>query len=148
MQEYAWRILFDLFNTLVLLENNDAFYMPSFKRLHLFLDKNEIDIPFEAFVRVYFEVRDRLYAEKGESLEDPHFNIRVSSRLEKIGCKPEVSDPIVVGATGAFCEEFMKFTRAGDDAMYWRDCEMSTSSGLSRTCPFLNALQGCRRSLV
>ena len=34
-------VLFDLFNTLVLLEDEDAFYMPSLKRLHKFLVKNE-----------------------------------------------------------------------------------------------------------
>jgi len=111
-------VLFDLFNTLVLLENDDAFYMPSLKRLHNFLAKNEIDIAFEDFVRVYFEVRDRLYEETRESLEDPHFNIRVSRTLEKFGYRLEFSHPIVTGATEAFCQEFMKFVRPDDDAAY------------------------------
>ncbi|MGB8780452.1 MAG: HAD family hydrolase [Candidatus Bathyarchaeia archaeon] len=111
-------VLFDLFNTLVLLENDDAFYMPSLKRLHNFLVNNEIDISFEDFVRVYFEVRDRLYEETSESLEDPHFNIRVSRTLEKFGHRLGVSHPTVVGATGAFCEEFMKYARPDDDVLY------------------------------
>ena len=63
-------------------------------------------------------MRDRLYEETSESLEDPHFNIRVSRTLEKFGYKLRVSHPIVLGATGAFCEEFMKFTRPDDDALY------------------------------
>jgi HAD superfamily hydrolase (TIGR01509 family) len=111
-------VLFDLFNTLVLLESDDAFYMSSLKRLHNFLVQNEIDIPFEDFLRVYFDVRDGLYEETSESLEDPHFNIRVSRTLQKFGYKLEVSHPIVVGATEAFCEEFMKYARPDDDALY------------------------------
>jgi putative hydrolase of the HAD superfamily len=111
-------VLFDLFNTLVLLENDDAFYMPSLKRLHNFLVQNEIEIPFEDFIRVYFEVRDRLYEETSKSLEDPHFNIRVSCTLEKFGHRLGASHPIVVGATETFCEEFMNYTRPDDDALY------------------------------
>ena len=111
-------VLFDLFNTLVLLQSDDAFYMPSLERLHNFLIRNEIDIPFEDFVRVYFEVRDRLYEETSESLEDPHFNIRVSHTLQKFGYKLGVSHPTVVGATEAFCEEFMRYARPDDDALY------------------------------
>jgi HAD superfamily hydrolase (TIGR01662 family) len=111
-------VLFDLFNTLILLESDDAFYMPSLERLHNFLVSNEIDIPFEDFVRVYFEVRDRLYEETSESLEDPHFNIRVSRTLQKFGYKLAVSHRIIVGATEAFCEEFMKYARPDDDALY------------------------------
>lgn len=111
-------ILFDLFNTLILIENDDAYYMPSLKKLHRFLVTNKVDIPFEDFVRVYFEVRDRLYEETRESLEEPHFNIRVSQTLQKFGCKLGVSHPIVAGATEAFCEEFMKYTRPDDDALY------------------------------
>jgi putative hydrolase of the HAD superfamily len=110
-------VLFDLFNTLVLLENDDAFYVPSLKRLHNFLVQNGIDIPFEDFVRVYFEVRDRLYEETSESLEDPHFNIRISRTLEKFGYRLGASHPTVLGATEAFCEEFMKYTRPDDDAV-------------------------------
>jgi HAD superfamily hydrolase (TIGR01662 family) len=110
-------VLFDLFNTLVLLESDDAFYMPSLKRLHNFLVQNEIDIPFEDFVRVYFDVRDRLYEETSQSLEDPHFHIRVSRTLQEFGYKLGISHPTVMGATEAFCEEFMKYARPDDDAL-------------------------------
>jgi HAD superfamily hydrolase (TIGR01549 family) len=111
-------LLFDLFNTLVLLENDDAFYMPSLKRLHDYLVKNEIHVSFEDFVRVYFEVRDKLYEETSQSLEDPHFNIRVSRTLQNLGYKLEASHPTVIGATEAFCEEFMKYMRPDNDAVY------------------------------
>jgi putative hydrolase of the HAD superfamily len=111
-------VLFDLFNTLVLLENDDAFYMPSLKRVHDHLVRNEIHVSFEDFVRVYFEVRDKLYEETSKNLEDPHFNIRVSRTLQKLGYSLEASHPIVIEATGAFCEEFIRYMRPDNEARY------------------------------
>ena len=111
-------VLFDLFNTLILLEGDEAFYMPSLKKLHDFLAKNNISISFEDFTRTYFEVRDKLYLETSKSLEDPHFTLRVAQTLEKLGYKLGISDPIVVGATDAFSEEFMKYARPDNDALY------------------------------
>lgn len=111
-------VLFDLFNTLVLLEGDEAFYMPSLKKFHNFLVKNNINITFEDFTRTYFEVRDKLYLKTSKSLEDPHFNLRVAQTLEKLGYKLGISDPIVVGATDAFSEEFMKYVHPDNDALY------------------------------
>ncbi len=111
-------VLFDLFNTLVLLENEDAFYMPSLKKLHDSLVKNEINVTFEEFVRAYFEVRDKLYEETNRTLEDPHFNIRVSKTLQKLGYELEASHPTVQEASDAFCKEFITYTRPDEDAEY------------------------------
>jgi HAD superfamily hydrolase (TIGR01509 family) len=110
-------VLFDLFNTLVLLESDQVFYTPCLRRLHAFLARNGIDIPFEEFRRVYFEVRDKLYAETEKSLEEPHFNVRVSLVLQRVGYDFDVSSPIVVGATVAFTDEFMKYVHLDPDAI-------------------------------
>jgi putative hydrolase of the HAD superfamily len=111
-------VLFDLFNTLILLEGDEAFYMPSLKKLHDFLVKNNISISFEDFTRTYFEVRDKLYLKTSKSLEDPHFNLRVAQTLEKLGYRLKTSDPIVAAATDAFSEEFMKYAHPDKDALY------------------------------
>jgi HAD superfamily hydrolase (TIGR01549 family) len=111
-------VLFDLFDTLVIIEGGEAFYTPSLKKLHDFLTKNDVNVPFDEFIRVYFEVRDKLYLETNESMEDPHFNIRVSRTLQELGYKLDVSDPVVVGATEAFSDEFMRYMRLDDDALY------------------------------
>lgn len=111
-------VLFDLFNTLVLLENDETFYMPSLKKLHDFLVKKDINISFEDFTRVYFDVRDKLYQEANKSLKEPHFNVRVSQTLQKLGYSLGVSNPIVVGAAQAFTDEFRKYIRLDDDALY------------------------------
>ena len=47
-------VLFDLFDTLLLLEEDEAFYVPSLRKLHEFLVKNGIGVSFEDFRRVYF----------------------------------------------------------------------------------------------
>jgi len=114
----AEAVLFDLFNTLVLLEDDEAFYMPSLKKLHDFLVMKDINIPFEDFTRAYFEVRDKIYQEANKSLEDPHFNVRVSQTLQKFGYGLAVSHPTVNGATQAFADEFMKYVSLDDDALH------------------------------
>jgi len=110
-------VLFDLFNTLVLLESDEVFYTPCLRRLHEFLARNGINVPFEEFRRAYFEVRDRLYAETEKSLEEPHFNVRVSLVLRRFGYNFDVSSPIVVGATMAFTDEFMKYVHLDPDTI-------------------------------
>jgi HAD superfamily hydrolase (TIGR01549 family) len=110
-------VLFDLFNTLVLLESDEIFYTPCLRRLHEFLAGNEINIPFEELRRVYFEVRNRLYAETEKSLEEPHFNVRVSLVLHWFGYDLDVSSPVVLGATMAFTDEFMKYVHLDADTI-------------------------------
>jgi putative hydrolase of the HAD superfamily len=50
-------------------------------------------------------------------LEEPHFNVRVSQTLHKLGYCFDVSDPVVVGATTAFAEEFTRYVRLDNDAI-------------------------------
>jgi putative hydrolase of the HAD superfamily len=110
-------VLFDLFNTLVLLESDEVFYTPCLKRLHAFLVRKGISIPFEDFRRVYFEVRDRLYAGTEKSLEEPHFNVRVSLVLKQFGYNFDVSSPIVFGATMAFTDALMHYIHLDADTV-------------------------------
>jgi HAD superfamily hydrolase (TIGR01549 family) len=110
-------VLFDLFDTLLLLESSDTYYLPSLKKLHELLVKNGINVPFADFSRVYFEVRDKFYSESRKSLEEPHFNVRVSQTLRRLGIKLSVSDPIIKGATMAFAEEFMRYVSVDAEAL-------------------------------
>ena len=109
-------VLFDLFNTLVLLEDEDAFYMPALKRLHKYLVGNNIDIAFEDFVRVYFEVRDKMYEETRLSLEDPHFKVRIARTLKKFGYSFDQNHPIVQVATDIFADEFNRYAMPDEQA--------------------------------
>lgn len=109
-------VLFDLFNTLVLIGNEDVFYLPSLKKLHEFLIENGVKVTFPDFKRVYFDVRDKLYAKADRNLEEPHFNVRVSQSLQRLGHDVGEDDPIVVGATEAFCKEFMQYMQLDENA--------------------------------
>lgn len=110
-------VLFDLFDTLILIENGEAFYEPSLLKLHEFLVKMGIDTSFEDFKRAYFDARDSLYEDTVKNLEEPHFNVRVSKALQNLGYVFNVSDAVVCGATCAFCEEFMHYVRLDKDAL-------------------------------
>jgi len=109
-------VLFDLFDTLLLLESSEAYYSPSLRKLHESLVKNGINVPFADFSRVYFEVRDKFYSESRKSLEEPHFNVRVQQTLKRLGYKLDASDPVVTVATKAFAEEFMHYVSLDTEA--------------------------------
>jgi HAD superfamily hydrolase (TIGR01662 family) len=104
-------VLFDMFDTLMMIERDHMFYNPSLRRAHRFLVKNGVDVGFAEFQRAYVKARDALYAEADPRLEEPHFNVRVANALRSLGYEFDVDNPIVSGATGAFCDEFMTFVR-------------------------------------
>ncbi|MCW4003962.1 MAG: HAD family hydrolase [Candidatus Bathyarchaeota archaeon] len=109
-------VLFDMFDTLMLIERNHEFYSPSLMRMYRYLNNHGINVPFEEFNQAYIKARDELYAKADANLEEPHFNVRISDALKSLGYNYDVSNPIVTGATSEFCEEFMKFVRIDSDA--------------------------------
>jgi putative hydrolase of the HAD superfamily len=109
-------VLFDMFDTLMLIEKNHEFYSPSLFRMYNYLNKNGIDVPFDKFNEVYIKIRDALYVEADLNWEEPHFNVRVSQTLKNLGYDYNVSSPIVTEATYEFCEEFMKYVRVDQNA--------------------------------
>lgn len=98
-------VLFDLFDTLLLVD--PEFYMPSLRRLHQYLAEHEVNASFEDFTREYFEVRDRLYKETIESLEEPHFTTRISQTLQRLGYN--VSSETISQAATVFSEEMARY---------------------------------------
>ena len=109
-------VLFDMFDTLMLIEKNHEFYSPSLIRMYNHLHKNGIDVPFDKFNEIYIKVRDALYVEADLNWEEPHFNVRVSQTLKNLGYDYDVSNPVVTEATNEFCEEFMKYVRIDQNA--------------------------------
>jgi len=108
-------VLFDMFDTLMLIEKTLAFYNPSLKRAHSFLVKNGVAVQFSVFRDAYLKARDALYVEADAKLEEPHFNSRISNALEILGYSDVESD-VVAGSTNAFCEGFMEYVRIDDHA--------------------------------
>ncbi len=109
-------VLFDMFDTLVLIEKDHEFYPPSIQRMYRYLNKRGVDVPFEKFEAAYIQARDKLYAKADLNWEEPHFNVRISEALKTLGYNYPVSSPIVSAATNEFCEEFMKYVRMDPDA--------------------------------
>jgi putative hydrolase of the HAD superfamily len=110
-------VLFDLFDTLVLLQKEEAYYIPSLRKLHESLVENGINLSFDDFRRVYFEVRDKLYSETKENFEEPHFNVRVSRVLQEFGYNLSASSPVVAKATEAFSDELTQYISLDDEAI-------------------------------
>jgi HAD superfamily hydrolase (TIGR01549 family) len=109
-------VLFDMFDTLMLIEKDHEFYKPSITRMYSYLNQKGIDVSFEKFNETYIQERKQLFAKVDLNLEEPHFNVRVAKTLVSLGYNYDVSSPIVMEATNEFCEEFMKYVRLDDDA--------------------------------
>jgi HAD superfamily hydrolase (TIGR01509 family) len=109
-------VLFDMFDTLMLIKKDHAFYSPAVKSMHQFLVQNGIQVSFATFRDAYIKARDQLYEEADLKMEEPHFNIRVKNALQNLGFKAEAESSMVQGATDAFCSEFMNYVSIDEDA--------------------------------
>ncbi|MEM1588941.1 MAG: hypothetical protein QW175_00800, partial [Candidatus Bathyarchaeia archaeon] len=68
-------VIFDLFDTLLLVRSDVTFYERALKKIYCFLLDNGLNFSFEDFMRTYFEVRDKMYLETAANLEEPHFKV-------------------------------------------------------------------------
>ncbi len=109
-------VLFDMFDTLMLIEKDHEFYPLALRRAHRYLQTHGVDVSFERFQAVYIEERDKLYAQADVDWEEPHFNVRIANTLQKLGYNYSDTDPVVCGATLEFGEEFLKYVRIDENA--------------------------------
>lgn len=109
-------VLFDMFDTVVLIRRNHDFYSPALLRMYNYLKKQGVDVSFETFEKVYIKERDELYAKADKNLEEPHFNLRVAATLKSLGYDYGVSSDPVTNATGQFCDEFKKSVHLDEHA--------------------------------
>jgi putative hydrolase of the HAD superfamily len=109
-------VLFDMFDTLMMIERDHAFYSPSLRKAYEFLVENGVTVEFPVFEKAYIEARDALYAEADPKWEEPHFNVRIANALRKLGYSYGVSSKLVAGATNAFCEGFITYVRVDEHA--------------------------------
>ena len=110
-------VLFDFFDTLMLIEKNHEFYIPSLMRVHEVLAKNGLGVTFPIFYNAYIKARNSLYAEANERLEEPHFNKRIENTLRILGYLSKIENKFIADATNAFCEEFIKYVRIDEEAL-------------------------------
>jgi putative hydrolase of the HAD superfamily len=77
--------------------------------MYEYLFASGINVPLEKFQEAYNQARDELYAKADPNLEEPHFNIRTSLTLKKLGYNYDLSSPLVISASAEFCQEFIKY---------------------------------------
>lgn len=109
-------VLFDMFDTLMMIEKDHEFYQPSIRRMHRYLCGQGVAVSFEKFEETYIRERDKLFAAADLTYEEPHFNVRVAATLNALGYNYDVTCPTVTAATCEFCEEFMKYVVIDADA--------------------------------
>ena len=108
-------VLFDMFDTLMLIEREHAFYSPAVKNMHEYIVQHGITVTFPTFRDAYIKARDAIYEKADSTMEEPHFNHRIANALQTLGFNVNVDSEIVQGATNAFCLEFMKYVRIDDN---------------------------------
>jgi putative hydrolase of the HAD superfamily len=104
-------VLFDMFDTLLMIEHNHQFYVPSLKQMYEILKNSGINETFDDFLKAYTKARVELYEKADVKNEEPHFNERVVKALELLGYNYSKDSSVVRDATFAFCKEFMKYVR-------------------------------------
>jgi hypothetical protein len=123
-------VLFDMFDTLMLIEKDHAFYFPSLKGAHSFMIDNGVDVKFPAFRNAYIKARDALYAEADVQLEEPHFNQRIANALAILGYCFDVQSEVVAGGTNAFCENsWNTYALTNTQKAFWKRCIGDISLG-------------------
>lgn len=109
-------VLFDLFDTLMIIRKGHDFYAPSLMRMYSYLNKNSVNVPFSVFQAAYNKARDELYAVADPKLEEPHFNVRTALALKMLGFNYDPSSLLIVSASSEFCAEFARFVYLDEDA--------------------------------
>ena len=109
-------VLFDMFDTLMLIEKNHEVYSPALMKMYTYLSKQGIEVPFDKFNNAYFKARDEIYCKADLNFEEPHFNVRVSEALKILGYEHDISNPIIAAATNEFCKEFITYVSIDKNA--------------------------------
>lgn len=109
-------VLFDMFDTLMMIEHDHEFYIPSLKAMFYSLKSKGVEKTFAEFKKAYTKARVELYKKADLNNEEPHFNERVAKTLQFLGYNCSEDSSIAIDATFAFCREFMKYVKIDKDS--------------------------------
>ena len=110
-------VLFDLFDTLFLLESETIHIPASLGKLVEFLNSEGIAVSLEDFQREFTKAVNDTKSEISQTLEEPHFNFYVSKALGILGHDSIPSSQLVKRATKAFGDEFKKHAHLDPEAV-------------------------------
>ena len=101
-------VLFDLFDTLVLIDDEDISYIQSLLKMHHYLLCNGLRCSFEDFKYAYLKVVDKIEVETSSTLKEPHFTEYVERTLADLGVKLKGQTHLIIQAADKFSKEFAR----------------------------------------
>ncbi len=110
-------VLFDLFDTLVLIDDERTSYIQSLWKMHRYLSHNGLEISFSDFKRVYLGVVDKINAETEVTLEEPHFSVYIERTLIELDAKLKGQTHMVLQAVDEFTQEFKQHIKVDPQAI-------------------------------
>lgn len=110
-------VLFDLFDTLLILEDEHESYVQSLAKMHNYLSDNGLKCSFSEFREAYFRAVDQIYEETASSLKEPHFKEYLVRTLSPINLDTSENETFVLGAIREFCREFKRYVRIDPEAI-------------------------------
>lgn len=110
-------VLFDLFDTLVLIDDGDISHLQSLLKMHSFLSSNGLDCSFDDFKWAYLKIVNNIAAETSLTLQEPHFSVYVDRTLADLGAKLKAQNHLVLQAVDEFSSEFMHHISVDPDAL-------------------------------
>ncbi len=99
-------VIFDLFDTLLLIGEENEDYARSLRKFHDFLYSQKFNCSQARLNRVFFDVVDKINRETSSSLEEPHFRVYVSRIAWELGYVLPETDPLISEAVRVFYMEF------------------------------------------
>ena len=99
-------VLFDLFDTLVLIDDYNISLAQSLLMMHTYLSRNGLDCSFGDFKSAYMIVEKEISAETAYTLEEPHFSVYVERVLASLGAKLKAQTHLAMQAAKEFSKEF------------------------------------------
>ncbi|MGD6809232.1 MAG: HAD family hydrolase [Candidatus Bathyarchaeia archaeon] len=116
-KQNADAVLFDLFDTLVLLSDEQASYINSLKTTHKYLSENGLNCSFKAFKQAYLKTVDKIYTETAISLEEPHFSVYIEDTINELNHDLKDKTFLALEAVNKFSEEFKKYITLDTQAL-------------------------------
>lgn len=113
----AKAIIFDLFDTLLIINEGQECFAKSLRKLHQSLCKNGFSSTFADFEKAYTRVNEQIEAETAFSFEEPHFTKYVQNTLSSLGYTVTLKDSAILAGIDAFCQEFNNYIQIDHQAI-------------------------------
>ena len=109
-------VLFDLFDTLVIIGENHQCYTKSLAKLHQSLVEKGFECSYADFEKAYIKAIEQIEAETAASLKEPHFKSYILKTLSTLGYTVDLNDNAIEEGAELFCKEFNRYIQVDPQA--------------------------------